>query len=66
METHCRTCPNGEPQIHAHLMVGCSDGTTHGGHLLKAYVRPTCELIPTENPEQKQIDPDSGIALIRF
>jgi predicted DNA-binding protein with PD1-like motif len=59
---------DGEPQIHAHLVVGRSDGTAHGGHLLKAYVRPTCELILTESSEQmqKQIDPGSGIALIRF
>jgi hypothetical protein len=36
--------------------------------LLKATVRPTCELILTENPEhlQKQFDPESGLALIRF
>jgi uncharacterized protein len=57
-----------EPQIHAHLVVGRSDGTAHGGHLLQARVRPTCELILTENPEnmQKEMDEDSGIALIRF
>jgi hypothetical protein len=57
-----------EPQVHAHLVVGRADGTAHGGHLLSATVRPTCELILTENPEhlQKQIDPESGIALIRI
>jgi uncharacterized protein len=57
-----------EPQVHAHLSIGRRDGTAHGGHLLKAYVRPTCELILTESPEhlQKQIDPASGLALIRF
>lgn len=49
---------DGEPQIHAHLVVGRADGTAHGGHLLSATVRPTCELILTENPKhlQKQID----------
>jgi uncharacterized protein len=57
-----------EPQVHAHLVVGRSDGTAHGGHLLSATVRPTCELVLTENPQhlRKQIDPESGIALIRF
>lgn len=57
-----------EPQVHAHISIGRRDGTAHGGHLLKAYVRPTCELILTESPEhlQKQIDPASGLALIRF
>lgn len=57
-----------KPQVHAHLVVGRSDGTAHGGHLLSATVRPTCELILTESPRhlQKQIDAESGIALIRF
>jgi hypothetical protein len=57
-----------EPQVHAHLVVGRRDGSAHGGHLVSATVRPTCELILTESPEhlQKQIDPESGIALIRF
>jgi len=59
---------DGEPQVHAHLVVGRADGSAHGGHLLSATVRPTCELILTESPRalQKQIDPDSGLALIRF
>jgi hypothetical protein len=58
---------DGEPQVHAHLVVGRADGTAHGGHLLSAIVRPTCELILTESPQhlQKQIDSESGIALIR-
>jgi uncharacterized protein len=59
---------DGEPQVHAHLVVGRADGTAHGGHLLSAIVRPTCELVITENPRhlQKEIDPESGIALIRI
>jgi predicted DNA-binding protein with PD1-like motif len=58
---------DGEPQVHAHLVVGRADGTAHGGHLMSATVRPTCELILTESPQhlQKQFDPESGIALIR-
>jgi len=57
----------GEPQVHAHLVVGRRDGTAHGGHLLTAIVRPTCEIVITESPQhlQKEIDPESGIALIR-
>jgi hypothetical protein len=57
----------GKPQVHAHLVVGRRDGTAHGGHLLSATFRPTCELILTESPQhlQKEIDPESGIALIR-
>lgn len=57
-----------EPQVHAHLVVGRRDGTAHGGHLLSATVRPTCEIVITESPQhlQKEIDPESGIALIRL
>jgi predicted DNA-binding protein with PD1-like motif len=59
---------NSEPRIHAHMIVGRRDGTAHGGHLIEAHVRPTCELVLTESPVhlQKRIDPDSGLALIRF
>jgi len=57
---------DGKPQVHAHLVVGRKDGTAHGGHLLRATVRPTCEIILTENPDhlRKVIDPESGIAVI--
>ncbi len=57
---------DGEPFVHAHAVVGKKDGTAHGGHLLEAYIRPTCEVILTESPAQlqKRIDPDSGLALI--
>lgn len=59
---------DGEPQVHAHVVIGRRDGTAHGGHLLEAKVRPTCEVVLTESPAhlQKQIDPESGIALIRL
>jgi hypothetical protein len=58
---------DGEPQVHAHAVVGKRDGTAHGGHLVEATVRPTCELVLTESPAhlQKQVDAESGIALIR-
>lgn len=57
-----------EPQVHAHLVIGRKDGSAHGGHLLSATVRPTCEIVITENPKhlQKEIDSESGIALIRL
>ena len=59
---------DGKPQVHAHVVVGRSDGNAQGGHLLEARVRPTSELILTESPAhlQKQLDPESGIALIRI
>lgn len=57
----------GEPQVHAHVVIGLADGTTRGGHLMRASVRPTCEVILPESPRhlEKEIDPESGLALIR-
>jgi predicted DNA-binding protein with PD1-like motif len=56
----------GEPKLHAHVVVGKRDGTAHGGHLLEAYVRPTLEVILVESPEhlRRKFDPDCGLALI--
>ena len=57
---------NGEPKIHAHVVVGKADGTAHGGHLLQARVWPTLELILEESPThlRRRFDPGSGLALI--
>ena len=56
----------GKPKVHAHVVVGRSDGTTRGGHLIEAQVRPTLEVILTESPRhlQRTFDPVAGIALI--
>lgn len=58
----------GEPAVHAHVVVGRKDGSTRGGHLKKAHVRPTLELVLVEYPEylKKVHDPESGLALIRL
>jgi predicted DNA-binding protein with PD1-like motif len=57
---------DGEPQLHAHVVVGRSDGTTRGGHLLEAHVRPTFEAIVSESPAylHRTFDPSSGLSLI--
>src|SRR6185437_2953414 len=41
--------PDGQPRVHAHIVIGKADGTAHGGHLLRATVRPTLEVILTES-----------------
>jgi uncharacterized protein len=58
---------DGEPVVHAHMVIGKQDGTAHGGHLLQAQVRPTFEVVLTESPArlQKVIDQASGLALIQ-
>lgn len=55
-----------QPTVHAHIVVGHSDGSTQGGHLMEAHVRPTLELILVESPRHlhKTVDPESGLALI--
>jgi uncharacterized protein len=55
-----------EPKVHAHVVVGKSDGTAHGGHLLEAHVRPTLEVILVESPKhlERKIDEETGLALI--
>jgi predicted DNA-binding protein with PD1-like motif len=57
---------DGEPSVHAHLVMGRSDASTRGGHLLGARVRPTLELVLDEAPAhlRKRHDPESGLALI--
>ena len=54
------------PRIHAHVVVGKSDGTAHGGHLLEARVRPTLEVILVQPPGHltRRFDPESRLALI--
>jgi predicted DNA-binding protein with PD1-like motif len=47
-------------------VLGLSDGTTRGGHLLEGRVFPTLEAVVTENPAylRKVLRPEIGIALI--
>jgi uncharacterized protein len=54
------------PSVHAHVVLGLSDGTTRGGHLLEAWVYPTLEAVVTETPAhlRKVLRPEIGIALI--
>jgi predicted DNA-binding protein with PD1-like motif len=55
-----------KPKVHAHVVVGRKDGTTMGGHLLEAHVRPTLELILQESGGQlkRKFDSESGLALV--
>jgi uncharacterized protein len=54
------------PILHVHAVLGLSDGTTRGGHLLEGRVYPTLEAVVTETPAElrKVLRPDIGIALI--
>ncbi len=54
------------PIVHAHVVLGLSNGTTRGGHLLEGHVFPTLEVIVRETPAElsKVMNPNVGIPLI--
>jgi len=56
----------GKPVVHTHMVVGSSDGTMRGGHVLDAYVSPTLEVMVTVDPiaMQKRFDPATDLTLI--
>src|ERR1700683_2586599 len=57
--------PDG-PSVHVHVVLGLSDGTTRGGHLLEGWVFRTLESIIREPPAElrKVMNLEIGIALI--
>lgn len=58
---------DGRASLHLHAVLGLRDGTTKGGHLLKATVRPTLEVIVTEMPghlRRRKVEA-LGIALLK-
>ena len=56
----------GEPALHIHAVLSKRDGSAVAGHLSKAHVRPTLEVVITESPQhlRRKHDPRSGLALI--
>src|SRR5664279_2163151 len=57
---------DGKASLHIHIVLGLSDGSTRGGHLLAGTVRPTLEVVLTEVPSKlrRKKRADLGIALI--
>ncbi len=57
---------DGKASLHLHVVLGLSDGSTRGGHLLEGKVRPTLEAVMTETPSKlrRKKKPELGIALI--
>jgi predicted DNA-binding protein with PD1-like motif len=57
---------DGKSSLHIHVVLGLSDGTTRGGHLLEGKVRPTLEVVLTDTPAKlrRKKRADIGIALI--
>jgi len=57
---------DGEPFFHIHVALGLRDGSTRGGHLFEAVVRPTVEIVLTtcSRPARRKLDPDTGLPLL--
>jgi predicted DNA-binding protein with PD1-like motif len=57
---------DGKSSLHVHVVLGLSDGTTRGGHLIAGTVRPTLEVVLTDSPVhlRRKKKADIGIALI--
>ena len=57
---------DGKASLHVHVVLGLSDGTTRGGHLLAGTVGPTLEVVLIDTPSRlrRKKKPDLGIALI--
>jgi predicted DNA-binding protein with PD1-like motif len=55
-----------EPFFHIHVALGMRDGSTRGGHLFEARVRPTVELALTtySKPVRRKLDTDTELALL--
>ena len=60
------TGDDGKASLHVHIVLGLSDGSTRGGHLLAGTVRPTLEVVLTETASKlrRKKRADLGIALI--
>ncbi len=54
------------PTPHLHAVLGLSDGSTRGGHLLSGRVWPTLEVVVRDSPAElaKTHRPEIGLALI--
>ena len=57
---------NDEPFFHVHTVLGLRDGSTRGGHLFEATVRPTVEVVLTTYPKavRRKLDPETGLPLL--
>jgi uncharacterized protein len=53
-------------KLHIHVVLGRSDATTRGGHLIEGIVSPTMEVVISESPHhlRRRHDPKSGLVLL--
>ncbi len=53
--------------LHAHVVLGRSDGSAVAGHLLEGMIRPTLEVMVVQSPAhlERRHDPETGLALLQ-
>ena len=56
----------GKPKVHAHVVVGKSDASAYGGHILRAHIWPTLEVVLSQSAKRlcRTTDEETGLALI--
>jgi predicted DNA-binding protein with PD1-like motif len=54
------------PFFHVHTALGLPDGSTRGGHLVRAHVWPTLEVVLTtwDRPVRRKLDRETGLPLL--
>lgn len=59
---------NGEPYIHIHMSAGNDKGEVYGGHLNKAVVSATCEMVMNviDGAVDRYFDEEIGLNLFKF
>ena len=62
------TTMEGASYAHLHMSAGDSEGKVFGGHLSRAVVSATCEMVITliEGRVERAFDPEVGLNLFRF
>jgi len=55
---------DGKPVVHAHVVLGKSDGSALAGHLFEGHVRPTLEIVVEEVPEHLQRHRDEATGML--
>ena len=57
---------DGEARLHPHVIVSGRDGHAFGGHLLEGHVRPTLEVVVTDEPAhlRRRTDAETGLPLL--
>lgn len=62
------TSQNGEPYLHLHMSAGDGSGAVVGGHLNRAVVSATCEMVVSviDGAVERRFDGDVGLNLMEF